>query len=45
MELGSLKVKIYDIIKQNLLGYDELIQMLSEDTHLRSFLSVVWESM
>jgi hypothetical protein len=38
MDIDTLKYKIYDIIKQGLLAYDELLQMLSEKTHLVSFL-------
>ena len=38
MNLSIIQLKIYDIIKQNLLGHEELIQMLSDETHLKSFL-------
>lgn len=38
MNLNIIQIKIYDIIKQNLLGNEELIQMLADENHLKSFL-------
>lgn len=44
MNMPALKTKVYEILNQSLLGYEELIQMLSEVGHLKSFLQVVWDS-
>lgn len=45
MSMSVLKTKVQEILSQNLLGYEELIQMLQEVSHLKSFLSVIWDSM
>ena len=44
MSLGALRGKVHEIFQQNLLSYEEFVQMLQDSSHLRSFLGVIWDN-